>query len=64
MRFIANKVSKEELADLKAIYTAHTQELALLALNAFELKWGQKMHSVTKIWRDNWHNILTLFGFP
>ena len=57
--------SRRELAlDLKAVYRADTEELALQALDVFEQRWGDAYPSISRSWRSNWERIRPFFEFP
>ncbi|WP_205408920.1 transposase [Listeria goaensis] len=51
-------------ADLKPIYKAATEELALEALSAFDEKWGKKYPIITKSWMEHWAELATFFNYP
>jgi len=50
--------------DLRAIYTAATEEAALAALEAFEKKWDHRFPSISKSWRSRWENVRPFFSYP
>jgi transposase-like protein len=64
LRFVPWKDYKAVTADLKTIYQASTEKLALQQLDAFERQWGEQYPQIIKSWRDNWDNIATLFQYP
>ena len=64
LRFVPWKDYKAITADLKLIYDANTEKLALKELNAFEQQWGEQYPQIVKSWRDNWENVATLFQYP
>lgn len=64
MRYVVWKEKKAFISDLKMVYTAATEDLALLELDKFEGKWGQKYPSTIKSWRDNWNELSTFFKYP
>ena len=49
---------------LKAIYQAPTEELALMALDAFCEAWDGQYPRIGESWRTHWPNICTIFGYP
>jgi putative transposase len=63
-RQVAYKEMKDVAADLKPIYTAPTAEMAELALNDFDTKWGQKYPMIARSWRNVWSNVIPFFKFP
>ena len=36
----------------------------MVALDAFEQKWGQKFPPVVKAWRDAWEHVIPFLDFP
>ena len=52
------------MADLKRVYAAPTEEIALTELDSFEEKWGAKYPKIAKSWKDNWANLSTYFKYP
>lgn len=64
LRFVPWKDYKAVTADLKLIYDANTEELALNELDAFEQQWSEQYPQIIKSWQDNWDNVATLFQYP
>ena len=63
-KYVPYKDKKAVSEDLKAIYTANTLAQAEEALSDFEAKWDDKYPAISKSWRQNWHNLSTLFKYP
>jgi transposase-like protein len=63
-RFISYKDIKAFVADLKKIYKAVNEEVALSELDALEDKWGKKYPLSIKTWRNNWPELSTYFKYP
>jgi len=63
LRFVPWKQYKEVTADLKLIYQAQTEEVALINLEQFAAKWDDQFPQITKSWRQNWPNLITLFEY-
>lgn len=63
-RYVSYKDIKQFTADLKPVYKAPTEESALVALDEFETKWGQKYPLGVKSWRVNWNELSTMFKYP
>lgn len=63
-RFIASKDIRAFMNDLKLVYKALTEEIALEQLNELERKWGQKYSSSIASWRNNWSELATYFKYP
>ena len=63
-RFVSYKDIKPFMADLKTVYQASTEDIALQQLDALDGKWGKKYPSTLKSWQDNWAEISTYFKYP
>ena len=64
LKYVSYKDLKEVAKDLKEIYQAPTEEMALAALDRFEEKWGRKYPYIVSSWRSNWENLATFFKYP
>ena len=64
MKHIPYKDRKAFIADLKGVYTAVNEEIAMDNLLAMKDKWGNKYPNAIKSWEDNWDNLSTFFAFP
>jgi transposase-like protein len=64
MKYVASKDQKAFAASLKTIYSAPTEEAALLALGQVEETWGKKYLLAMKSWRANWNNLAVFFKYP
>lgn len=65
MRFVNYQDRKAVAKDLKAIYTAPTEQAALEALEAFEAgTWNSKYPSVARTWRNAWERFIPFLAFP
>lgn len=63
-RFISYKDIKSYMKDLKLVYQAFTEDIALQQLDALEDKWGKKYSSSISSWRNNWASLSTYFKYP
>lgn len=63
-KFVSYKEIKPLMADLKRVYAAPTEAIALTELDSFEEKWKSKYPKIAKSWRDNWANLSTYFKYP
>jgi len=63
LKHVVYKDRKEVVGDLKKVYQAATEEMALLELERFEDKWGDKYPYIGKSWRDSWDNLSTFFKY-
>ena len=64
MKYIPYKDRKAFIADLKGVYTAVNEEIAMDNLLAMKDRWGNKYPNAIKSWEDNWDNLSTFFAFP
>ncbi len=64
LRFVSYKNRKDICADLKEIYNAASEALALEALDRFAAKWDGTYPTISKSWRDNWVNIVPFLDYP
>lgn len=63
-KFVSYKEIKLLMADLKRVYAAPTEEVALAELDSFDEKWSGKYPKIAKSWKDNWANLSTYFKYP
>ena len=63
-KYVSYKDLKQVTTDLKRIYTAVTEELALQELKDFAEKWDLKYPVISDIWKRNWSGISPFFAFP
>jgi len=64
LKFVPWKDYREVTTDLKRIYQSVSEEEAALELDRFEEKWADKYPQISKSWRANWPNLITLFDYP
>lgn len=63
-KFISYKDIKVFMKDLKKVYQAPTEDIALQELDALDEKWGKKYPSSIASWRNNWPSLSTYFKYP
>jgi transposase-like protein len=63
LNYVPWKEKKAVATDLKTIYQAKTEELALQNLAEFAKKWDSKYPVISKSWYNNWEVLNTLFGY-
>ena len=63
-RYTSYKDLKKLMADLKCVYAAQSEELALEALESFKAKWNDKYPKIYKSWHDHWPLLSTYFKYP
>jgi putative transposase len=62
-KYIVSKDKKPFVHDLRLVYTAASEKLALEELEHLDEKWGKKYPLAIKSWRDSWPNLATFFEF-
>lgn len=63
MKYIPYKDRKAFIADLKGVYRAVNEEVAMDKLLSLKEKWSSKYPNAVKSWEDNWDNLSTFFAF-
>lgn len=63
-KFISYKDIKAFMKDLKLVYKADTEDLALTASDDLEETWGKKYPASIASWRNNWPQLCTYFKYP
>ncbi|WP_386688429.1 IS256 family transposase [Lonepinella sp. MS14437] len=64
LKYVTWKDYKAVTGDLKLIYQAPTEQVALQALANFEQKWQAKYPLIAKSWQNHWANLATIFSYP
>lgn len=64
LKYIASKDQKTFMKDLKNVYSAPTEEVALLEIDKLEERWQKRYSLPVKSWRENWNNLSTYFEYP
>lgn len=63
IKYIASKDKKSFMKDLKEVYKAPTEELALAQLDKLKETLGNSYGMVINSWYNNWNNLSTFFDF-
>lgn len=63
-RYVSYNDLRELMTDLKKVYKAPTEDAALLQLEIFEDKWGDKYPNCISSWKNNWAELSTYFKYP
>jgi len=63
-KFVVYKDRREFCRDLKKVYNAINQEIALEGFEKFKLKWGKKYKYAIASWEANWDNLTNYFDYP
>ncbi|HLS30773.1 MAG TPA: IS256 family transposase [Flavobacteriaceae bacterium] len=64
MKYVSYKDCRKVMADIKSIYKADNEQLALEALGTFKENWGSKYHSAVQSWEKNWDNLTAFLNYP
>jgi putative transposase len=64
LRYVPRRQYDAVVKDLKPIYTAIDADQALLALDAFDQKWGQLLPPVVQAWREAWDYVTPFMAYP
>jgi transposase-like protein len=64
LKYIASKEQKEFMRDLKLVYRAPSEEIALCELDRLSSKWGKKYSIVIDSWLNKWTDLSTYFKYP
>jgi len=64
LKYVAPKHQKEFMKDLKTVYQANAQEIALQQFSKLDEKWGATYPMVIKLWRTNWEELTCYFQYP
>lgn len=63
IKYVSYKDLKKITTALRPIYTAPTEEAALLELDQFEESWGKQYPLIVRSWRSNWDELATFFKY-
>jgi putative transposase len=63
LKYVPRRQYDAVVKDLKPIYTAIDSDQALLALEAFEEKWGQQLPVIGQAWRSAWEHVTPFMAF-
>jgi transposase-like protein len=64
LKYVVWKDQKEFMEDLKKVYKAVSEEVAMQELENLNVKWGKKYSVVINSWYNNWANLATYFSYP
>ena len=63
LTYVPRRQYEAVVKDLKPIYTAIDADQALLALEAFEEKWGEQLPVIGQAWRDAWAHVIPFMAY-
>jgi len=64
LKFVPFKDRKAIATDLKRVYAAASEELAVEALEAFSRRWDAKYPMISRSWKSRWAEVTPFFKFP
>jgi putative transposase len=63
LKYVPRRQYDAVVKDLRPIYTAIDADAALVALEAFEGKWGQQLPVISQAWRSSWEHVTPFMAF-
>jgi putative transposase len=63
LRYVPRRQYEQVVKDLRPIYTAVNADAALVALEAFDEKWGARLPPVVQAWRNSWDYVIPFLEF-
>jgi putative transposase len=63
LRYVPRRQYDAVVKDLKPIYAAIDADTALVALEAFEEKWGAQLPVIGQAWRDRWEYVIPFMAY-
>jgi len=64
VKYVPYKDLKKVCADLKAIYSSNTVDVARDALEEFGKKWNDKYPMIYNSWERHWDDLIEFFNYP
>ena len=64
VKFVVYKDRQSFCNDMKEIYTAINEEVAVEALQRLKTKWGAKYKYAIDGWENNWENLMPFLAYP
>ena len=64
LRFVSYKDRRRVAAALRPVYSAPSEEAALVELDAFASVWEARYPMITQAWRANWERVTPFLAFP
>jgi transposase-like protein len=63
LRYASRKYWDQLARDLKAIYTAPTEQAAWASFEELEEKWGKPYPAIPKLWRAAWQEFIPFLAY-
>jgi transposase-like protein len=64
LKFVVHKDRKIFCNDMKEIYTAINEEVAVQSLISLRKKWNEKYKYAIDSWENNWENLMPFLAYP
>lgn len=64
LKYVSYKDRKKVVADIKCIYAADNESMALQAFDEFKTKWENKYLLAVQSWENNWTNLTAFLNYP
>lgn len=64
LKYVSYKDRKAIITDIKSIYQADNENLALEALEIFKQNWESKYLAAVQSWESNWDNLTAFLNYP
>jgi len=64
LKYVSYKDRKMVVADIKGIYSADNETIALQAFEEFKNNWADKYALAVKSWENNWTNLTAFLNYP
>src|ERR1700728_877981 len=64
LKYVPRRQYDAVVKDLKPVYTAVNPDQALVALDAFDAKWGKQLPVIGQAWRSAWEHVIPFMAFP
>jgi putative transposase len=63
LKYVPRRQYDQVVKDLKPVYTAIDADAAMVALEAFEDKWGRQLPVIGQAWRSSWEHVIPFMAF-
>jgi putative transposase len=63
LKYVPRRQYDQVVNDLKPVYTAINADQAMVALEAFEEKWGGQIPVIGQAWRNSWEYVIPFMSF-
>ncbi len=64
LKYVSYKDRRAIMKDVKSIYQASNEQMALEALEQFRKNWGEKYPASIQSWENNWEKLTAFLNYP